>query len=337
MIIVLKPGTTEEQAAAIQRRIEELGCKPLCMPGTERVVLGALGDERVLAQLRLEGHPHVESVKPILSPYKLVSREFHSHDTTVDIGGVVVGGERLVVIAGPCSVESYEQFDATARAVREAGGHALRGGAFKPRTSPYSFQGLGHEGLKILERVGAETALPTVTEVVEGADVAAVAEHANVLQIGARNMQNYRLLQAAGESGKPIVLKRGFSAELEELLLAAEYVHDRGNPNIILCERGIRTFCSATRNTLDLNAVPWLKARSHLPVIVDPSHGTGLRELVIPMARAAVACGADGLLVEVHCDPSRAWSDGQQSLYPAQFDELMRGLRPFAEAAGRSL
>jgi 3-deoxy-7-phosphoheptulonate synthase len=337
MIIVLKRDATREDAEEIQQRISDRGCKPLYMPGAERVVLGAIGDERVLAELHLDSDPRVESVKPILSPYKLVSREFHPHDTVVQVGDVSIGTERFVVIAGPCSVESEEQLSGTAEAVKAAGARCLRGGAFKPRTSPYAFQGLGEAGLDLLVKVSEQTGLPTFTEVVEVSDVELVAERSAALQVGARNMQNYRLLTALGQCGKPVLLKRGLSAELKELLLAAEYIVSEGNPNVILCERGIRTFETAYRNVLDLNSVPYLKQRSHLPVVVDPSHGTGVRDMVSPMARAAVACGADGLLVEVHVDPTTALSDGAQSLYPKQFDELMRGLEPFVNAAGRTL
>ena len=337
MIIVLKPGTDKAQADIILERIEATGCKPLYMPGSERVVLGALGDERVLAGLNLESDPLVESVTPILSPYKVVSREFHPHDTVVQIGDVPVGSQTFAVIAGPCSVESEAQLLLTAEAVQGAGAHCLRGGAYKPRTSPYAFQGLGLEGLQILSRVATKRGMPTVTEVVDVGDIGSIAAHADALQIGARNMQNYRLLSAVGSAEKPVLLKRGPAATVNELLLAAEYVVSSGNPNVVLCERGIKTFETATRNTLDLNAVPYLKQRTHLPVVVDPSHGTGLRDLVAPMARAAVACGADGIMVEVHHDPAQALSDGQQSLYPAQFEELMRSLRPFVEAAGRTL
>jgi 3-deoxy-7-phosphoheptulonate synthase len=337
MIIVLKPNTTREEAEPILKRIEDLGCKPLYLPGTERVVLGAIGDERVLDSLHLEGHPLVEQIHQVLSPYKLVSREFHPHDTLVRIGDVPVGGQGFAVIAGPCSVESQEQLHQTAEAVQKAGAHCLRGGAYKPRTSPYSFQGLGEAGLELLQGVSNALSMPVITEVVEAADIDRVIEHADALQVGARNMQNYRLLKALGQCDKPVLLKRGMSAELKELLLAAEHIVAQGNGNVILCERGIRTFETATRNTLDLNAVPYLKQRSHLPVVVDPSHGTGLRDLVAPMSRAAAACGADGIIVEVHCDPSVALSDGQQSLYPEQFKELMDGLRPIVEALGRTL
>jgi 3-deoxy-7-phosphoheptulonate synthase len=307
------------------------------MPGAERVVLGALGDERILESLHLDGHPAVERVQPILAPYKLVSREMQPCDTVVDLDGVLVGGGSFTVIAGPCAIESREQMLSTAQAVKAAGAHALRGGAYKPRTSPYSFQGLGREGLEILRDVSLTTGLPAVTEVVDVADVALVEEYAAAFQVGARNMQNFRLLRALGQSRKPVVLKRGMAARIDDLLMAAEYILSEGNPNVILCERGIQTYENATRNTLDLNAIPVIKSRSHLPVLVDPSHGTGVRELVPPMSKAAVACGADGLLIEVHCDPAVALSDGRQSLFPDQFATLMRELEPFVAAAGRTL
>jgi len=337
MIIVLKPGATKETADELLKRIEDKGLKPLYMPGRERVVLGAIGDERALGTLHLESHPMVESVKPILAPYKLVSREMHPADTVVDLAGVPVGGDNFTVIAGPCAIESRQQLLNTAEAVRKGGAAGLRGGAFKPRTSPYSFQGLGLEGLKILAEVSAQVGLPAITEVVEVGDVDAVAKHAAAFQVGARNMQNFRLLEALGDQRTPVVLKRGMSAKIEDLLLAAEYILSRGNSNVILCERGIQTFETATRNTLDLNAVPLIKAKSHLPVVVDPSHGTGIRELVGPMAKAAVACGADGLLIEVHENPPDALSDGKQSLYPEQFEQLMQELRPFLDAVGKTL
>jgi len=335
MIIVLKPHATTEHAEELMARISALGLRPLYMPGQERVVLGALGDERAIESLHLDSDPMVESVKPILAPYKLVGREIHPHDTLVDLGGAQVGGGRFTVIAGPCAVETREQLLATARAVKSGGGHALRGGAYKPRTSPYSFQGLGAEGLAILRDVSRSIGLPVVTEVVDAGDVPLVEECAAAFQVGARNMQNYRLLQALGRSTKPVILKRGMAAKVDDLLLAAEYILAEGNPNVILCERGITTFETATRNTLDLNAIPVIKQRSHLPVLVDPSHGTGFRELVTPMAKAALACGADGLLVEVHNDPPNALSDGRQSLFPEQFAAMMRELRPIADAVGK--
>jgi 3-deoxy-7-phosphoheptulonate synthase len=337
MIIVLKPQATKEHAEELMRRIAALGLRPLYMPGQERVVLGALGDERAIESLHLDSDPMVESVKPILAPYKLVGREIHPHDTIVDVGATQIGGGRFTVIAGPCAVESTEQMMATARAVRDAGAHGLRGGAYKPRTSPYSFQGLGLQGLEILKAAGEAVGLPVVTEVVDVADVELVEGYAAAFQCGARNMQNYRLLQALGRSRKPVILKRGMAARVDDLLLAAEYILAEGNPNVVLCERGITTFETATRNTLDLNAIPVIKQRSHLPVLVDPSHGTGFRELVTPMAKAALACGADGLLVEVHCDPPHALSDGRQSLFPEQFAAMMRELRPIADAVGKVL
>ncbi len=337
MIIVLKPNATKEDADEILHQIASLGLKPLYMPGTERTVLGALGNERVLGKLHLESHPLVEHVTPILTPYKLVGREVHPADTVIKIGGVAVGGKRFTVIAGPCAVESREQMLATAQAVKEAGAHCLRGGAYKPRTSPYSFQGLGVEGLEILHDVSEKTGLPAITEVVEVGDVAEVEDYAAAFQVGARNMQNFRLLKRLGQSRKPVILKRAMSALVDDLLLAAEYIVSEGNPHVILCERGIRTFETATRNTLDLNAIPHIKQHSHLPVIVDPSHGTGVREYVAPMAKAAAACGADGLLIEVHHNPKAALSDGQQSLNPGQFAQLMQELRSLLETVGRRL
>jgi len=337
MIIVLKPDATKEDADEILSQIAEAGLKPLYMPGVERTVLGAIGDERVLGGLHLEGHPLVERVAPILTPYKLVNREAHPDDAVIEIDGVPVGGKRFTVIAGPCAVESHEQMRASAQIAKDHGAHALRGGAFKPRTSPYSFQGLGLEGLKILHDVSETVGLPAVTEVVEVADVADVERYTAAFQVGARNMQNYRLLKRLGQSQKPVILKRGMATTAEDLLLAAEYIVSEGNRGVILCERGIRTFETATRNTLDLNAVPYLKQHSYLPVIVDPSHGTGVREYVTPMACAAAACGADGILVEVHHDPKTALSDGQQSLDAGDFAQLMGRLRPFVAAAGRDL
>ena len=337
MIIVLKPTATPKDAEQILRQIEALGLKPLHLPGTERVVLGALGDERILGKLHLEAHPAVESLKPILAPYKLVSRSMHPHDTVVNIGDVPIGGDRFVVIAGPCAVESLEQMQDTAIAVKNAGAACLRGGAYKPRTSPYSFQGLGLAGLKILRDLSKSMNMPVITEAVEVGDLEIVEEHASAIQIGARNMQNFRLLKSLGKCRKPILLKRGMASTIDDLLLAAEYIVSEGNPNVVLCERGIRTFETATRSTLDLSVVPYIKQRSHLPIIVDPSHGTGIRDLVEPMTLAAAACGADGVIIEVHRNPAEALSDGPQSLYPEQFARLMQKLRPFVEAAGRTL
>ncbi len=327
MIIVLQPRTSRAEAEDILRQIEENGLKPLYMPGTERTVIGALGDERQLGKLHLESHPAVERVDPILAPYKAVSREMHPTDSVVHIGSVPIGGGGLTIFAGPCAVESREQFAATAAAVRAAGAHGLRGGAFKPRTSPYSFQGLGLEGLRILREIGDETGLPVVTEVVEVADVEAVSQYADAFQVGARNMQNFRLLTALGKADKPVILKRGMAATVKDVLMSAEYIVSEGNAGVLLCERGIRTFEDGTRNTLDLSAICQFKEHSHLPVIVDPSHGTGKRSYVTPMALAAAAAGADGLLLEVHHDPPAALSDGAQSLYPEQFATLVRQIR----------
>ncbi|MEX0330121.1 MAG: 3-deoxy-7-phosphoheptulonate synthase [Puniceicoccaceae bacterium] len=337
MIIVLKPNAGKPEADEILAKIEGMGLKPLYMPGSERTVIGALGDERKLGLLHLESHPAVERVDPILAPYKAVSREMHAQNSIVKVGKLTIGGSGFAVIAGPCAVESLQQMRATAQAVSKAGAHGLRGGAFKPRTSPYSFQGLGLEGLEILQQVGSEEGLPVITEVVEVADVEAVESHADAFQVGARNMQNFRLLSALGRAGKPVFLKRGMAATVKDVLMSAEYIASEGNHQIILCERGIRTFEGGTRNTLDLSAVCQFKKLSHLPVVVDPSHGTGVREFVAPMAYAAAAAGADGLLVEVHANPKEALSDGAQSLFPEQFAELMQGLRGFVEAAGRTL
>ncbi|OOE81797.1 3-deoxy-7-phosphoheptulonate synthase [Salinivibrio siamensis] len=337
MIIVLKPQATEQDAKALLNQIEQCGLKPLYMPGVERIVLGALGDERVLQQCHFEANPLVEEVKPILTKYKRVSRDVQPHDSVVHIGNVPVGGQHFVVMAGPCSVESEQQLLSVAERVKTHGARVLRGGAFKPRTSPYDFQGMGIEGLKLLKQASDLTGMPTVSEVMEISQVDAVCEYIDCLQIGARNMQNYGLLKAVGETGKPVLLKRGLSATIEECLLAAEYIVDAGNPNVILCERGIRTYETATRNTLDLNAVALMKQRSHLPVLVDPSHGTGVRELVTPLSRAAAAVGADGIIVESHLNPSEALSDGHQALTGDMFAQLMQELTPFVQAAGREL
>jgi 3-deoxy-7-phosphoheptulonate synthase len=337
MIIVMKPNARPETIDALLSQIEAKGLKPLHMPGAERVVLGALGDERVLGELALDAHPDVESVKPILSPYKLVGRELHPHDTHVKIGSATIGGDRFVMVGGPCAVENEEQLRASASAAKKAGATIIRAGAYKPRTSPYSFQGHGPEGLQILARVGRELDLPVVTEVIETNDVQIVADYADALQIGARNMQNFALLKAVGRAGKPVVLKRGMSATLDDFLLAAEYILSSGNDQVVLCERGIRTFETAMRNTLDLAAVPYLKRKTHLPVLVDPSHGTGIRDLVTPMALAAAAAGADGVMIEVHVDPPSALSDGPQSLFPEQMLVLGEQLSALLPVVGRTL
>jgi len=337
MIIILKQNATKEDADNILDEIEKSGLKPLFLPGVERIVIGAIGDERLLNEKQFENFPQVDQVKPVLSPYKLVSREFNHANTIVKIGNVAVGGQEFITIAGPCAVENTVQMNRAAGVVKKAGAKVLRGGAFKPRTSPYSFQGLGLEGLKILSAAAKEHGLPSVTEVVEVADLDAIEQYCDAFQVGARNMQNFRLLTELGQRRKPVILKRGFAAKVEDLLLAAEYIVSEGNPNVILCERGIRTFETCTRNTLDLNAVPYLKSKSHLPVIVDPSHGTGVRDLVAPMAFASAACGADGLIIEVHPDPKAALSDGMQSLYPEQFATMMTDLNRFVLAAKRTM
>jgi len=337
MIVVMKRGATKEQIEHMIRRVAELGLKPHPIYGTERTVIAAIGEKRDEHRAGLESGPGVAEVVPILAPYKVASREVKLEPTVVRAGSLAVGNCHLGMIAGPCSVESEEQTLATARAVKKAGATALRGGAFKPRTSPYSFQGLKEEGLKILAAAREETGLAVVTEVLAETDVALVTSYADVLQIGARNMQNYRLLEAVGREPKPVLLKRGPSATLDELLLAAEYVLNAGNPNVILCERGIRTFETHTRYTLPLASVPWLHERTHLPVVVDPSHGTGHAHLVTRMAAAAVAAGADGLIVEVHPSPETALSDGFQSLTFEQFEELMQLCHRVAEAVGRKI
>ncbi|MCS7239153.1 MAG: 3-deoxy-7-phosphoheptulonate synthase [Thermoguttaceae bacterium] len=337
MIVVMKRGATPDQIAHMIRRIEEEGLRPVPLYGTERTVIAVIGDERGEHRQSLASGPGVEEIIPILAPYKVASLEAKPERTVVQVGPLRVGNSHLGIIAGPCSVESEAQTLATARAVKAAGAHALRGGAFKPRTSPYSFQGLKEKGLEILALAREETGLPIVTEVLTPSDVPLVAKYADVLQIGARNMQNYRLLEAAGETGKPILLKRGPAATLDELLLAAEYILNTGNYQVMLCERGIRTFEDHTRYTLSLSAVPALHERTHLPVVVDPSHGTGHTSLVARMAAAAVAAGADGLIIEVHPDPEHALSDGFQSLTFQQFEELMALCRRVAEAVGKTL
>ncbi len=337
MIIVLKPQATEADANEILAKIAELGLKPLYMPGIERTVLGALGDERILRQLHLDSYPMVDDIKPILSPYKLVSRELQAHDSVVAIDDVKIGGGNFTVIAGPCSVESQDQLFGVADMIKSHGVPLLRGGAYKPRTSPYSFQGLGEEGLKLLKAAKAQYQLPTVTEIIDPSDAELMAEYIDCYQIGARNMQNFRLLEAVGKQQKPVLLKRGMSATIEELLLAAEYIINAGNPNVILCERGIRTFETATRNTLDLNAVAYLKEKTHLPVLVDPSHGTGVKSLINPLSRAAAAVGADGIIVEAHLNPKEALSDGHQALTEEDFAKLMADIKPFVSAAGKVL
>ena len=337
MIIITRPNVTAEELDHIRERIESLGLQTHLSRGEHRTVIGCIGDEEHLANVPLLSIPGVESVHSVMKPYKLANREFAAEATRVPIGEVLVGGTSIAVTAGPCSVEGLDMLAETARRVQAAGAIALRGGAFKPRSSPYSFSGLGEGGLQILAEVRAETGLPIVTEVMDTREADLVASYADVLQIGARNMQNFALLTEVGRLHRPILLKRGMSATIEDLLLAAEYVMKQGNKDVILCERGIRTFSDATRNTFDLAAIPVLKRETHLPVIADPSHAAGRRDLVAPLSYAAVAAGADGLLVEVHPDPERAVSDGDQSLTFPEFEALMAGLRPVAEAVGRDL
>ncbi len=337
MIVVMKKEATPTDVEHMVQRIESLGLKAHVIVGTERTVIAAVGDDRKTHKESLESGPGVAEVMPILAPYKVASLEVKREPTTVRAGSLTVGNGTIGVIAGPCSVESESQILSTAKAVKAAGATALRGGAFKPRTSPYSFQGLKEEGLKLLSAAREATGLAVVTEVVATEDVALVARYADVLQVGARNMQNYRLLEAVGETDRPVLLKRGPSATIDELLLAAEYILNAGNPNVMLCERGIRTFETHTRFTLPLATVVYLHTRTHLPVVVDPSHGTGHTYLVGRMAAASVAAGADGLIMEVHPDPENALSDGYQSMNFKQFEETMDMCRKVAVAVGRKL
>jgi 3-deoxy-7-phosphoheptulonate synthase len=337
MIVVMRSDATEEQIERVKSVISELGYKAHTISGVLRTVIGAVGDERGKPEhLELLGVLEgVEKVVPIVQPYKLASREFKPEDTIVEVGKVQIGGKRLCIMAGPCSVENEEQIIATARAVKEAGASILRGGAFKPRTSPYSFQGLGEEGLRLLALAREETGLPIVTEILDVHDLDAVAKYSDMLQIGARNSQNYALLKYVGRCNKPVLLKRGMATTITEFLMAAEYILSEGNHDVVLCERGIRTFETATRNTFDLNAIPVLKERTHLPIIADPSHGTGYWQYVTPMGLAAIAAGADGLMIEVHYRPEIASSDGGQSLKPEKFALFMEKAKPVAEAVGR--
>ena len=338
MLIVMKHGATEEQVRGVVRTIAEMGYRASPMPGAQRTSVGLVGNDGRVDESRLVGLEGVLRVIHVSQPYKQVSREWCPDDTIVELpNGVRIGGDDVVVMAGPCAVESREQILATARRVAAAGATVLRGGAFKPRTSPYSFQGLGEEGLRLLAEAREETGLAVVTEALDPEGVELVAAYADIIQIGARNMQNYSLLRAAGRAGKPVLLKRGMSATIKELLLAAEYIVVEGEPRVILCERGVRNFDNHARNLLDLTAIVTVQELSHLPIIGDPSHGTGSRAKVGPMARATVAAGADGVMVEVHPDPAAAVSDGAQSLAPDQFDALMRELRTIAEALGRRI
>jgi len=338
MIIVLKPDATEEQINHIIDKVQKLGLKPHISKGTQRTIIGVIGPEDILRVTPLEVFPGVEKVMPVLAPYKLVSREFHPEDSLIDLGrGIKIGSKKIVVMAGPCAVESIEVLREIAVFVKKAGATVLRGGAFKPRTSPYSFQGLGEEGLKYLNQIGNELGLVTVSEVMDPRDVELVARYADILQIGARNMQNFNLLKEVGQTKKPVLLKRGMSSTIKELLMSAEYILSGGNFNVLLCERGIRTFEDFTRNTLDISAVPSVKQLSHLPIVVDPSHAAGKWGLVPALSKAAIAAGADGLIIEVHTHPEDALSDGVQSLIPSNFIELMEDLKIIAKAAGREI
>jgi len=331
----MRSDASQDQIAAVVERVEEYGLRAHLSRGEERTVIGAVGDGRPVVRDQFIQLPGVDRVVPISPPYKLASREFRPENSTFPLDGVRIGGDEIVMIAGPCSVESRSQLLETAMAVREAGAHALRGGAFKPRTSPYSFQGLGEEGLELLAEARELTGMPVVTEVMAPEQIPLITRYADVLQVGARNMQNYALLHAVGESQHTVLLKRGISATIEELLMAAEYILSHGNRRVILCERGIRTYETATRNTTDINAIPVLKALTHLPVVLDPSHSTGHWQYVNAVARAGIAAGADGLIVEVHPDPGVALSDGGQSLKPERYAELVQQARAIALAIGR--
>ena len=337
MIIVMKDHATAEQIAGVVTQVEAQGFRVHLSQGEERTIIGVIGDERPVEVGLFEVLDGVERTVPILKPYKLASREMHPADTLVPLDGLKVGGPKLALIAGPCSVESRSQILETAQAVKEAGATALRGGAYKPRTSPYAFQGLGEEGLELLAEARNLTGLPIVSEAMSEDQVAIVARYADVIQIGARNMQNYPLLNTVGKSGRPVLLKRGMMSTIEELLMAAEYILAQGNTRVMLCERGIRTFEKATRNTTDINAIPVLKRQTHLPVILDPSHGTGKVDYVAAVAKAGIAAGADGLIIEVHSHPEKALSDGGQSLRPEAFAKLVKDLRRIAEAVDRTL
>ncbi len=337
MIIVLKKDATQEEIDHIVEKIEATGLSVLISKGKERTIIGVIGDESLLETVPLEALPGVEKAMPVLKPYKLVSREFRPEPTVIEVEGRKIGAEQIQVIAGPCSVETQELLLDCAERVKASGANFLRGGAFKPRTSPYSFQGLGEEGLKYLKEAKKRTGLPIVSELMDPRDTELLCEYVDIIQIGARNMQNFRLLTEVGKTGKPVLLKRGLAATIKEWLMSAEYIASQGNTNIILCERGIRTFETATRNTLDLSAIPVLKEETHLPVIVDPSHATGKWDLVAPLAKAAVAVGADGLMIEVHSDPENALCDGAQSLKPDKFHTLMEELKAIATAIGRTI
>ncbi len=337
MIIVLRPDASEAQVDHLLDRLRELGFKTHLSKGEERTIVGIIGDDRLLQNQPLTAFPGVESVTPILAPWKLVSREFKQENTVIEVDGVKIGGKKIAMMAGPCAVEKLELTVGIAHEVKAAGASVLRGGAYKPRTSPYSFQGVGREGLDYLLEAKKQTGLPVVSEILDPRDIELFLAKADIIQIGARNMQNFELLKEVGSYDKPVLMKRGLSATIKEFLLSAEYIMSRGNRNVMLCERGIRTFETQYRNTLDLAAVPALKELSHLPVIVDPSHATGKWNLVAPMAKAAVAAGADGLLIEVHSQPECALCDGEESIKPTKFKDLMQELSKIANAIGREM
>jgi 3-deoxy-7-phosphoheptulonate synthase len=337
MMIVMKDGATEEQINGVVEKLHSIGAEAHLSHGQFKTIIGAIGDREKISEIPFAALAGVENVIPVMKPYKLVSREFHPEGTVVHVGPAQLGAQGFVVIAGPCAVESEKQIISAAEAAKKAGAHILRGGAFKPRTSPYSFQGLGEEGLKLLARAREVTGLPVVTEIVDVRHVVMVSNYADMLQIGARNMQNFLLLREVGMQHKPVMLKRGLSSTIEEMLMAAEYIVRGGNNNVVLCERGIRTFETATRNTLDLSAVPLVKQLSHLPIVVDPSHATGKRETIAPLSKGALAVGADGVMVEMHPDPKAALCDGPQSLDFEEFAGLMEALKAIAAPLGRTI
>ena len=337
MIVVMSPNATEKDLENVIKKIESLDLRTHLSKGAERTIVGIIGDKKKIANLEMEMMDGVEKTVRITEKYKIVSREFDPADTVIDVDGVKIGGKELIIMAGPCSVENREQLFESARAVKKCGAKILRGGAFKPRTSPYDFQGLGEEGLKLLREAADEFGLKVITEIVESEDIPLVENYSDILQVGARNMQNFQMLKALGKCNKPVMLKRGLSATMSEWFNAAEYIASGGNEKIIFCERGIRTYETFTRNTLDLSAVAAIKELSHFPIIVDPSHGTGRRKMISPMSKAAIAAGADGLMIEVHPHPEVALSDGNQSLTPADFERLVSELDAIAKAVGRSL
>jgi 3-deoxy-7-phosphoheptulonate synthase len=337
MIIVMKPDAAKKDIEHVLKTIRDMKLRPHISKGKERTIIGAIGDERNLANIPLTTFAGVEKVMPILSPYKVVSREFKKENTLIKINGVTIGGKKVIIMAGPCSIEGRDMLLAIGKSVKSSGAAILRGGAYKPRTSPYSFQGMGKEGLELLKEAKHLLKMPVVTEIMDTKDIDLISDYTDIFQVGARNMQNFSLLKELGATNKPILLKRGLSATIKELLMSAEYIASKGNDKIILCERGIRTFETETRNTLDLNAIPVLKKLTHLPVIVDPSHGTGRRDIVATMSMAAIAAGADGIIVEVHQQPEKALSDGEQSLKPDEFRQMVKAIGRIARAIGRTV